>query len=83
MDWLKDHTYLATWCSLVLALVVALAKLGGKAPAIDWHEIVGIVLLLTAVGAAFTPGLDETSKGFARTLFFFLAGYGVLRITRR
>ena len=83
MDWLKDHSYLATWISASIAITMAGAKAIGKLASIDWRELISIILLLTCVGVAMSPVFDEKARSFAQTLIFFLLGYGVLDMLKR
>jgi hypothetical protein len=82
MDWLKNHSYLATWISPCIAIAIAIVRSKGKLSKVDWHEFVGILVLLTAIAVVFTPVFDTRARQFASTLVYFLFGYGVLRVTQ-
>jgi len=83
MDWLKQHSYLATWLSPCIAIIMAVAKSKGKWANIDWHEFLGLLIFCTLIAVALTPTFDTRARDFAQTFACVLFGYGVLGVLRR
>jgi hypothetical protein len=70
MDWLKNHSYLATWLSFCLAFLVALWRTKGaiKLSEINWTWLFIYVAFVVSFGVALTPTFDDAARSFARTL---------------
>jgi hypothetical protein len=81
MDWLKDHAYIATWLSPIIAIIIGLSKSTGKLARLNWQEFVGLFLLCSSIAIVMTPTFDDKARDFARMLAIFLLGYGVLQAT--
>jgi len=69
MRWLRDNAYLAAWLSPLIALVGMIFRNPKSATgATDWARTIAYIILLTALAAAVTPGLDTTTKTWAGSL---------------
>lgn len=72
MDWLKEHAYLATWMSPVLALIIAIVK-GKKGEAkAEVREFILYLVLLMSFAIMVTPTFEPVVRGFVGVVFFFL-----------
>jgi len=74
MNWFQEHAYIATWCSLVIALVALLlrAPRNRQTGEVDWLGIILYVVLLSMVAAALTPEITKGSHFFPQTMVMFL-----------
>jgi hypothetical protein len=85
MDWLKDHSYLATWLSFALATLVALwrTKDTPKLSDINWTWLFIYVTFVVSFGITVTPTFDDATRGMARYFAGFCFGAIVLGAQHR
>jgi hypothetical protein len=83
MEWLKEHAYIATWLSPLIAVVgivlsVRKAEVEGKP--VNWTRLLLMVLCLTSFPVVVTPTFDNSAREFARFVFSFtIAAIVVMR----
>ena len=82
MDWLRDHSYLAAWLALPVAIIVAFFQnKNRKFSEVDWSRILIYLAFLIALAVTLTPAFDEFARGVAKIIVF--AGLGFLIVDRR
>jgi L-asparagine transporter-like permease len=82
MDWLRDHSYLAAWLALPVAIIIAFFQnRQSRLAEVDWSRIVIYLAFLISLAVMLTPMFDETARGVAKILVF--AGLGFLIVDRR
>ena len=66
MGWLKDHVYIAAWCSPMLTLITLVVRNTIRpADKVNWSMIMLYVAFLTSFAVLVTPGVDGFGKGAA------------------
>jgi hypothetical protein len=75
MDWLKDHSYIATWISPFLALTIALVRGRGQAERTSTFWLVIYLAFFTSAAATINPALDESARSFTRNVALVSFGY--------
>jgi hypothetical protein len=76
MNWLKEHAYLATWLSLLVATIgIVIRNVRAAAGEADWQRAVIYIVLLASLSVAFTPHFDMTTRFFAGYLVSFTLGW--------
>lgn len=59
MGWLKDHVFIAAWCSPIITLVGLIVRNTIRpAERVNWSMIILYVAFLTCLAAFLTPGLE-------------------------
>ena len=72
MTWFKDHVFLTAWIALPFTVWSAISKIRAKGGGvIDWTWAIIILTFGITLGITFTPGFDQLSRDFARTLAMF------------
>ena len=77
MDWLKQHAYLATWLSpliAVIGMVFSSQRAANRGKPVNWTRLLLMVLCLTSFPVVVTPTFDATARGFAQYVFSFTLG---------
>lgn len=82
MAWLKEHSFLATWLSPILAVLIAVWRTKGapRVSEVDWTTLLGYVTFFVAFGVAISSSFDESARSIARTIAglgfgaFFIGG---------
>ena len=82
MGWLKDHSYIATWLSPCIAIIIAIIKSHGKAANIDLKELAIYIAFFTALAALITPTLGDAVRSTMGTVFFVTLGYIMVSLKR-
>jgi hypothetical protein len=72
--WFKEHVYLASWISPIIAVIAIILKLrkpdpGGKPT--NWTRMLLMILCLTSFPVAVTPTFDSSARDFAKYVFSF------------
>jgi hypothetical protein len=70
--WLKDHVYLATWLSALLAVVTLiwnLTRTASRGQPINITRIVVIFICISSFPVAVTPTFDSSARTFAQYVF--------------
>jgi hypothetical protein len=76
MNWLKDHVYIASWLSLIVATIgLIIRNLRASAGEVDGTRTMIYVVLLTGLSAAFTPSLEYVARFFGGYLVSFTLGW--------
>jgi len=82
MDWLRDHSYLAAWLALPVAIfVVILQNKGKKLAEMDWSRLLIYLAFLIALAVTITPTFDKTARDITKLIVFM--GLGFLIVDRR
>lgn len=82
MDWLREHSYLAAWLALPVAILVAFFQnKGKKLSELDWSRLLIYIAFLLSLAVTLTPSFDETARDAAKLLVF--AGLGFLIVDRK
>lgn len=76
MNWFKDHVYVASWLSLLIATIGLVIK-NVRAPAgeVDWIQAAAIIASLACVSVVLTPSFDATARSFGAMFATFTMGY--------
>jgi len=82
MEWLRDHSYLAAWLALPVAILVAFFQNKGKKLAdLDWSRLLIYIAFLISLAVTLTPTFDSTARDAAKIMVF--AGLGFLIVDRK
>ncbi|MBT8365050.1 MAG: hypothetical protein KJP23_10110 [Deltaproteobacteria bacterium] len=82
MNWLSDHSYLAAWLALPVAIIVAFFQNKSKKfTEVDWSRILIYLAFLVSLAVTLTPTFDDTARGVAKTVSF--VGLGFLIVDRK
>jgi LytS/YehU family sensor histidine kinase len=66
MNWLKDHVFIAAWCSPSIALVALIIRNTLRpSERVNWSMIMLYVAFLTCLAAVLTPGIDMNTRVIA------------------
>ena len=83
MEWLKEHAYLATWLSPLIAVIgimFSARKAAAKGQPVEWTRVLLMVLCLSSFPIVVTPTFDSAARTFGQLVFFFtLAAFLVRR----
>ena len=75
MGWLKDHVFIAAWCSPTITLVSLVVRNTIRpAEKVNWSMIILYVAFLTCLAAVLTPGVDPFGRGTAMAVGVFTLG---------
>jgi hypothetical protein len=85
--WLKDNVWVVAWLFPPMTLLIAVVQIlvqpkGGSIPKLFWLDVIVVLVVLTSIALAFTPGLDRDGRSFARTVSYVSLAYGMLRYAR-
>jgi hypothetical protein len=85
MSWLKEHSFLATWISPVLAIIIAIWRTKDipKLSDINWTWFTVYVTFVTSFGVVVSPMFDPAARQAAQTLLFGCFGAIILGAARR
>ena len=76
MAWLEQHSYLAAWLAIPIALIVPFLQYkSSKAKEIDWFNGLKYVAFFICLAVMLTPTFDESARTSARTLVFLSLGF--------
>ena len=78
MDWFKEHVYVASWVSPLIAIAIALVKGKGQSERTSTFWLVIDLAFLSSLAVAFTPYFDDQARSFART--FCMVSFGAILI---
>lgn len=81
MNWLKEHSYIGTWLSPCIAVILAVVKSKGNVESIDLYELMLVFLLLSSFAIAVNPAFDTVARNLAETVLFF--SFGALAVGSR
>jgi hypothetical protein len=70
MDWLKDHSFLGTWLSPLVAVILYILreKVAKVIPNLDGFKIVLYLVFAISFGITVNSAFDQLSRTFARTV---------------
>ncbi len=75
MGWLKDHVFIAAWCSPIIALVgLIIRNTIRPTERVNWSMIMLYVAFLTCLAAALTPSLDIGTRTIAGVMGGLILG---------
>jgi hypothetical protein len=77
MDWLKQHAYLATWLSPLIAvtgMVLSSRRAANRGKPVNWTRLLLMVLCLTSFPVVVTPTFDATAPRIRTVRIFFHVG---------
>ena len=76
MEWFEQHSYLAAWLALPVAILVPFLQYrSGKTKEIDWFNGLKYLAFFICLAVMLTPTFDESARTSARTLVFMSLGY--------
>ena len=82
MNWLSDHSYLASWLALPVAIAIGIFQNRNKRfGEIDWSRMLIYLAFLVSLAVMLTPTFDQTARDAAKTLVF--CGLGFLIVDRK
>ena len=82
MNWLSDHSYLASWLALPVAIIIGIFQnREKKLSEVDWSRMLIYLAFLVSLAVMLTPSFDQTARDAAKMLVF--AGLGFLIVDRK
>ena len=80
MNWFKEHVYLASWASPIIALLINILKGKGRVEAININDFVIYTIIFICLGVVIAPG-DQPGRGYCG--FILGSGFMFLMYFRR
>jgi hypothetical protein len=77
MEWLKDHAYLASWLSPIVAIIIFGLQVRRPMSAgkpVHWMRVLFTFLCLISFPIVVTPTFDQTARSFATIVFSVTIG---------
>jgi hypothetical protein len=79
VKWLSDHVFIASWLSVLIALVAMLRQAHKSGQPIKWNSVVLRLGFLICLSAVLTPSVDHESKVVLRSVLAITLGALIVR----